>query len=135
MRLRALNGFTLIELLVVIVILGVLAAIASVQYSSTKQRAWRANAIGDLRKLAGAQEAYFSDSSRYGAVADTGTVAGHLNFQPSHGTTNLTIVATSAGWSGTVSIPAGETCGIFSGAAAQPAGMPAPTLSGVPVCW
>ena len=69
---RSLRGFTLIELLVVIIIIGVLAAISMVKYSNTKQRAWRANGIGDLRKLAGAQEAFFSDSNRYALVSDTG---------------------------------------------------------------
>ncbi|MCC7053335.1 MAG: prepilin-type N-terminal cleavage/methylation domain-containing protein [Gemmatimonadaceae bacterium] len=135
MRLRSLKGFTLIELLVVIVILGVLAAISMVKYSNTKQRAWRANGIGDLRKLATAQEAFFSDSSRYAVVADTGSAAGRLNFQPSHGNTTLTLVASSGGWSGLLNIPGAEQCGIYSGTAAMPAGMPAATLSGVPVCW
>lgn len=132
---RSRPGFTLIELLVVIIIIGVLAAIAMVKYSNTKQRAWRANGIGDLRKLAGAQEAFFSDSNRYAVIADTGSAAGRLNFQPSPGSTNLTLVATAGGWSGTVSIPGAEKCGIYSGSAAQPSGMPAATLTGVPVCW
>ena len=132
---RSLRGFTLIELLVVIIVIGVLAAISMVKYSNTKQRAWRANGIGDLRKLAGAQEAFFSDSNRYAVVSDTGAAAGRLNFQPSQGSTNLALVATSAGWSGTLNIPGAEKCGIYSGAAAPPAGMPAATLAGVPVCW
>lgn len=129
------RGYTLIELLVVVIVIGLLASIAMVKYNGTKQRAWRANGIGDLRKLAGAHEAFFSDSARYALLSDTGSAAGRLNFQPSPGSTNLMLTATSGGWSGTVSIPGAEQCGIFSGAAAQPAGMPASTQPGVPVCW
>ena len=135
MRSSMKKGFTLIELLIVVVIIGILAAVAIPKFSNTKQRASRSAGIADMRNLATAQEGFFADSSRYAAIADTGTGTGKMNFTPSNGNTGLTLVATATGWSGLVSIPGSQKCGIYSGTAAQPAGMPAATPSGVPVCW
>ena len=135
MQKSARTGFTLIELLIVVVIIGILAAVAIPKFSSTKQRASRAAGVADMRNLATAQEGFFADSSRYGAIADTGTGIGKVNFTPSNGNTALTLVATATGWSGQVTIPGAQKCGIFSGTAARPAGMPAANPSGVPVCW
>jgi type IV pilus assembly protein PilA len=129
------QGFTLIELLIVVVIIGILAAVAIPKFSSTKQRASRSAGVADMRNLATAQEGFFADSSRYGAIADTGTGTGKMNFTPSTGNTGLTLVATATGWSGFVSIPGSQKCGIFSGTAARPTGMPSTNPSGVPVCW
>jgi prepilin-type N-terminal cleavage/methylation domain-containing protein len=129
------QGFTLIELLIVVVVIALLASIAVVKFETAKQRAWRANGIGDLRKLAGAQEAFYSDSNRYAIIADTGTGPGQLNFQPAQGNKVLTLLAVAGGWSGTVDIPGAQQCGIFSGSAAPPAGMPAGSANGVPTCY
>jgi type IV pilus assembly protein PilA len=129
------KGFTLIELLIVVVIIGILAAVAIPKFSATKQRASRSAGIADMRNLATAQEGFFADSNRYAAVADTGTGTGKMNFTPSTSNTALTLVATTTGWSGQVSIPGSQKCGIFSGTAARPTGMPATNPSGVPVCW
>ena len=135
MRSSMKQGFTLIELLIVVVIIGILAAVAIPKFSNTKQRASRSAGIADMRNLATAQEGFFADSSRYAAIADTGTGSGKMNFTPSNGNKSLTLVATATGWSGIVSIPGTQTCGIFSGTAARPAGMPATNPDGVPVCW
>ncbi len=135
MRRSMKKGFTLIELLIVVVIIGILAAVAIPKFSNTKQRASRSAGIADMRNLATAQEGFFADSSRYAAIADTGTGAGKMNFTPSNGNTALTLVATATGWSGRVTIPGAQACGIFSGTAARPAGMPATNPDGVPVCW
>ena len=129
------KGFTLIELLIVVVIIGILAAVAIPKFSATKQRASRSAGIADMRNLATAQEGFFADSSRYAAIADTGTGTGKMNFSPSTSNTALTLVATATGWSGQVTIPGSQKCGIFSGTAARPTGMPATNPSGVPVCW
>ena len=64
-------------------IIGILAAVAIPKFSSTKQRASRAAGIADMRNLATAQESFFADSSRYAAIADTGTGTGRMNFTPS----------------------------------------------------
>ena len=135
MRSSMKKGFTLIELLIVVVIIGILAAVAIPKFSNTKQRASRSAGIADMRNLATAQEGFFADSNRYAAVADTGTGAGKMNFTPSNGNTALTLVANTTGWSGLVTIPGAQKCGIFSGSAARPVGMPATTPDGVPTCW
>ncbi len=129
------QGFTLIELLIVVVIIGILAAVAIPKFSSTKQRASRSAGLADMRNLATSQEGFFVDSARYAALTDTGSTAGKMNFSPSTGNTGLAIVATGTGWSAVVSIPGGESCGIYHGSAAAPGGMPATIQSGVPVCW
>jgi type IV pilus assembly protein PilA len=129
------KGFTLIELLIVVVIIGILAAVAIPKFSNTKQRASRSAGIADMRNLATAQEGFFADSNRYAAIADTGTGAGKMNFTPSNGNTALTLVASTTGWSGRVTIPGAQSCGIFAGSATRPTGMPATNPTGVPVCW
>ena len=135
MRRSMKKGFTLFELLIVVVIIGILAAVAIPKFSNTKQRASRSAGIADMRNLATAQEGFFADSNRYAAIADTGTGAGKMNFTPSSGNTALTLVATTTGWSGKVTIPGAQTCGIFSGTASRPTGMPSTNPDGVPVCW
>ena len=135
MRRSMKKGFTLIELLIVVVIIGILAAVAIPKFSNTKQRASRSAGIADMRNLATAQEGFFADSNRYAALVDTGTGTGRMNFTPSNGNTALTLVATATGWSGMVTIPGAQACGIFSGTAARPAGMLATNPDGVPVCW
>ncbi len=129
------QGFTLIELLIVVVIIGVLAAVAIPKFSSTRQRASRSAGIADIRNLATSQEGFFVDSARYADLSDTGSAAGKMNFTPSNGNTGLTIAASATGWNALVSIPGGESCGIYHGNAAPPSGMPATYQLGVAVCW
>jgi type IV pilus assembly protein PilA len=75
------GGFTLIELLIVVVIIGILAAIAIPQFSSTKQKAYDAAAKSDLRNLMAAQEAYLANRSEY--AADLASLQGDTRFNPS----------------------------------------------------
>lgn len=139
MRRSMKKGFTLIELLIVVVIIGILAAVAIPKFANTKQRASRSAGVADMRNLATAQEGYFADSSRYATITDTGSTGGRMNFTPSNGNTALLLVAsapgTPSGWSGRVTIPGGQACGIWVGVTARPAGMPPLTPDGVPVCW
>ncbi|WP_419861978.1 type IV pilin protein [Candidatus Palauibacter sp.] len=63
------EGFTLIELLIVVVIIGILAAIAIPQFTSTKEKAFDAAAQSDIRNLMTAEEAYFFNHQAYAAVS------------------------------------------------------------------
>ena len=58
-------GFTLIELMTVTAIVGILASIAVPQFGSYKSRGFDARAQIDLRHVATAEEAYFSEYNVY----------------------------------------------------------------------
>jgi type IV pilus assembly protein PilA len=102
------KGFTLIELLIVVVIIGILAAIAIPKFANTKSKAYVTAMKSDLRNLVTAEEAFFSDSSKY-----TGTLS-QLKFQVSTGV-NAPTLATGAGWwtaTNEHTQLTGQTCGI-----------------------
>src|SRR6187551_456828 len=80
------KGFTLIELLIVVVIIGILAAIAIPKFANTKSKAYITAMKSDLRNLVTAEEAFFSDSSKY-----TSTLA-DLKYQNSTGVNAPAIV-------------------------------------------
>ena len=132
MRHRSTKGFTLIELLIVVVIIGILAAVAIPKFANTREKATKSAAAADLRNLATAQESFFADSNRYGALADTGT----MRFTPSRGNTNLAMTASVTHWNAMLEIPGGKRCAIKAGAAApDPAGWTGPVLiDGAALC-
>jgi len=102
MRLAGKKGFTLIELLIVVVIIGILAAIAIPKFATTKEKAYIASMKSDLRNLATAEEAYFSDAEVY----SSDTTA--LKFNTSKGNVlAITLGANSgaAGWAATMTNP------------------------------
>ena len=106
--LRLRKGFTLIELLIVVVIIGILAAIAIPKFANTKSKAYITAMKSDLRNLVTAEEAFFSDSSKY-----TGTLS-QLKFNVSTGV-NAPTIATGAGyWTATNTHTqlSGVVCGI-----------------------
>lgn len=102
------RGFTLIEMLTVVVIIGILAAIAVPHFNNSKGRAYVTAMKSDLRNLANAQEAFYSDSMKY--TSDLASLA----FSSSNGVTPPTIVTVVGGWSATLGhaqLPGAE-CGI-----------------------
>ena len=111
---RSRSGFTLIELLIVIVIVGILAAIAVVNFTNTKQKAYIASEKTDLRNLVVAEEALFYDSAFY-----TTSFALMNNYTPSPGNTVVVNEATGQGWSATASnVNTTKKCYLFTGNAA-----------------
>ena len=70
------KGFTLIELMIVIAIIGILAAIAIPQFSSYRKRSFDAAAKSDLRNLATAMEAYYTDHPATGYTDDINDLVG-----------------------------------------------------------
>ena len=102
------KGFTLIELLIVVVIIGILAAIAIPKFSSVKQKGYRAQAIAELQSLKTAEETFFTDSNRYGAITEL-VAYSHTS---SVGSPSLT--PSTSYWLATVTHPQilGMTCGI-----------------------
>ncbi len=68
------KGFTLIELLIVISILGVLASIALVSFTSAQQRGRDAARKSDLKQVFSALELYYSDHGKYPGASNTGLI-------------------------------------------------------------
>jgi type IV pilus assembly protein PilA len=89
------KGFTLIELLIVVVIIGILAAIAIPKFANTKSKAYVTAMKSDLRNLVTAEEAFFSDSSKYTSAMS------QLKFQNSTGVNSPAIVTGQGYWTAT----------------------------------
>ncbi len=69
------RGFTLIELLVVITIIGILAAIGIVSYSSSRASARDAKRISDIGRIQTSVEQYFNSYNGYpGVTAPDGSI-------------------------------------------------------------
>jgi len=133
---RRTHGFTLIELLLVVAIVGVLAAVALPKFATTRQRGFRTSGVADLSNLIIQQERFYSETGRYGTIADSAAL--RLRLSPRN--TGLVITLAGArvgsdGFSATVAIPGNQTCGVFVGIAPRPTGMPSSTGVSRPVCW
>jgi type IV pilus assembly protein PilA len=104
------KGFTLIELLIVVVIIGILAAIAIPKFANTKEKAYVAAMKSDLKNLATAQEAYFSEGLTYTTTLST------AQFQPSTGVAVNIGSASGTGWAASAThVGTAKTCAISVG--------------------
>ena len=65
MRASRTAGFTLHELLTVVVIIGLIAAIAIGKFHNTREKAYDAAAVEEVRQLTHLAEAYFADHMEY----------------------------------------------------------------------
>ena len=65
MRGRRAEGFTLIELLVTVAILGIVMAIAIINYRNAIDRSRQRRSMSDMRSLTTGIEAYAADCNRY----------------------------------------------------------------------
>ena len=129
MRRSSKQGFTLIELLIVVVIIGILAAIAIPKFSATREKAFKATMMADLKNLASQQEIYFNEN--YSFAPDVSAAGAGV----SDGITITVNENSGTGWSATAvhaAMPA-EQCGVYHGDAAASGGDPALT-SGVVTC-
>jgi prepilin-type N-terminal cleavage/methylation domain-containing protein len=124
------QGFTLIELLVVIVIIGILAAMASSFFWRSKEQAFKATLQSDLRVLAAHQENYFATNFQY--AANTADLA---EFRESASVTVTVTFGDQTGWAAQAihSSYVGHQCGIFMGDAPAATGAPA-TVAGSVGC-
>ena len=115
-------GFTLIELLVVVVVIGILAAIATAKFTSVRTKGWVAVTQSDLKNVATKQEYYHAKNLTYAAtVADLGMV-----LSPG---VNVTITDNSpTGWSAQATHTGNGSilCGVYVGSAPPAGGAPAP---------
>lgn len=115
------RGFTLVELLIVVVVIGILASIAIIGYSSVRKRSSLSSMQSDLRNLVVKQEIYYNDNYSYSL--DESTI-GHTS---SPGV-NLSInSATNTGWGATATHQgyADLECGVYIGTAPPADGAPA----------
>src|ERR1043165_9779361 len=102
------KGFTLIELLIVVVIIGILAAIAIPKFSSVKQKGYKTQAIAELQSHKTAEETFFTDSNRYGAIAELSS------YSHTSSVGSPTLTPSTSYWLATGTHPQipGMTCGI-----------------------
>ena len=108
------QGFTLIELLIVCVIIGIIAAFAIANQRNTRQKAAAASMKSDLRNIAYAEEAYFSENRVYTSDLT------RLFFDPSPGVSVTFGTVNGVGWAAQTTHPNANplTCAMFAGSVA-----------------
>ena len=94
-------GFTLIELMVVITIIALLAAIAIPAFVEYKAKSFDSRAKADLRNVATAEEAYFSENEVYKTCSGAACASGLPGIGALSASVTLQITATASGFTGT----------------------------------
>jgi prepilin-type N-terminal cleavage/methylation domain-containing protein len=105
------RGFTLMELVIVCVVIGILAAFAIANQRNTRGKAAAASMKSDLRNIAYAEEAYFSEYRAY--TSDLS----RLFFDPSPGVSVTFGTVNALGWAAQTTHPNANplTCAMFGG--------------------
>ena len=62
---RRAKGFTLVELLIVIIIIGILAAVATPRFIDSRRKAFVTSMQYDLRNIVSSAESHFADDKTY----------------------------------------------------------------------
>jgi prepilin-type N-terminal cleavage/methylation domain-containing protein len=65
------KGFTLVELMVVVAIIGILAAIVTLNFAHAKSNSEVSATEANLKEIAAAMEVYYSDNNAYPAASGT----------------------------------------------------------------
>ncbi|HUF12914.1 MAG TPA: prepilin-type N-terminal cleavage/methylation domain-containing protein [Longimicrobiales bacterium] len=118
---KARQGFTLIELLIVVVVIGILAAIASAKFSAVRNRSFMAVTQTDMKNLVTKQEFYHSASYTYAPTLELA----EAGLSPA---VNVTLTHVSnTGWSAQGTHDGSENllCGVYIGTAPAAGGAPA----------
>ncbi len=138
------RGFTLIELLIVIVIIGILAGMASLRIAAIRDKGTRASMVSDLKNLITAEESYFAANNDYtaktasiesvGKKSSNGTIA----YLVSPGNTLKLKRKGTGGWNATMTnkslVTKPKTCGIFVGPSSYSPNKNV-DVAGVPACY
>ena len=102
-------AFTLIELLIVVAIIAILAAIAVPNFLEAQVRSKVARSVGDMRIIATAMEAYFTDNNHYPPYTSPENPAGENRWRLNHLSTPIAYIT---------SVPADPFADMYSDAAA-----------------